>query len=245
MPRKELIVALETASRMGSVAIGTDQELFAERAFSAPLKHSQELFPAAQDLLQRVHAGPGDIKQIFVSIGPGSFTGLRIAVSVAKAMSLGADVKIVAVDTLDVIAANALETLSSRPACIATVLDAKRGQFFMAGYRLKPGNAWGAPAAGDAWTKLMEDRIITAEAFTAEFATANGPVGLLGDGLVFHQDKFAHSDINILPESLWTPRAVGVYELGRAKARQGQFTDPLDLVPRYLRAPLVTLKRGH
>ena len=95
MPRRDLIVALETASRIGSVALGTDQELIADRTFSAPLKHSQELFPAVQDLLQQGQAEPSDISQICVSVGPGSFTGLRIALSVAKAMCLAADVRIV------------------------------------------------------------------------------------------------------------------------------------------------------
>jgi tRNA threonylcarbamoyl adenosine modification protein YeaZ len=243
MPDRQFILAVETSSRIGSVALGTEHKLVDERTFSAPLRHSTELFPAVQDLLHAVHAGPEDIDQIYVSIGPGSFTGLRIAVSLAKAMYLATGVKIVTVDTLDVIAANVLQSPLACPACIATVLDAKRNQFFMAGYRLNPSASPAEPNSMGVWTKLMDDCIITAQEFMTDFVTSHTPVGLLGDGLLFHQAKFTHPGISILHESLWTPKAAGVYRLGRRKARQGQFTAPLELAPRYLRAPLVTLKQ--
>jgi tRNA threonylcarbamoyl adenosine modification protein YeaZ len=216
MPDRPFVLAVETSSRIGSVAIGTEHKLIDERTFSAPLKHSTELFPAVQDLLHQVHAGPDDIDQVYVSIGPGSFTGLRISASLAKAMHLATGVRIVTVDTLDVIAANVLHSPLTCPASIATVLDAKRNQFFMAGYRLA---APASPTAGgdsmNVWTKLMDDCIITAQAFMDEFVPSHAPVGLLGDGLLFHQDKFGHPGLSILPESLWTPKASSVYRLGR------------------------------
>jgi len=243
MQDNQFILAVETSSRIGSVALGTEQKLIAERTFSAPLRHSTELFPAVQDLLHQVHAAPEDIDQVYVSIGPGSFTGLRIAVSLAKAMHLATGVKIVTVDTLDVIAANALQSPLACPAFIATVLDAKRNQFFMAGYRLtQPASPSELNSMG-VWTKLMDDCIITAQEFMTDFVSSHAPVGLLGDGLLFHQAEFPHPDVSILHKSLWTPKAAGVYRLGRRKARQGQFTHPLELAPCYLRAPLVTLKR--
>ena len=244
MPDTPLILAIETSSRIGSVALGTEHNLISEKTFSAPLRHSTELFPAVQDLLKQVGAGPEDIDQVYVSLGPGSFTGLRISASLAKAMHLATGVKIVTVDTLDVIAANVLRSPLTRPACIATVLDAKRNQFFMAGYRLTgavPPTA--EPDPSKVWTKLMDDCIITAQAFMMEFVPAYAPVGLLGDGLLFHRDRFSHPGLSILDESLWTPKASGVYRLGRQKAQKDQFADPLELTPRYLRAPLVTLKR--
>jgi len=242
---KTLILAVETSSRIGSVAIGTEHKLISERTFSAPLRHSTELFPAVQDLLRQADAGPERIGQVYLSIGPGSFTGLRISASLAKAMHLATGVQIVTVDTLDVIAENTLHAPQACPASIATVLDAKRNQFFMAGYRL---TAPTSPTAGadsnKVWTKVMDDCVITAQAFMNEFIPSNAPVGLLGDGLLFHRDKFSHPGLSILHESLWTPKASGVYRLGRKKAKQGHFADPLELKPRYLRAPLVTLKPG-
>jgi len=108
MTQKTLILAVETSSRVGSIAIATGRQLLAEATFSGPMKHSAEIFPAIHTLLDRFECKPKDIEQVYISIGPGSFTGLRIAVTLAKAMHLAGSVKIVPVDTLDVIAANVI-----------------------------------------------------------------------------------------------------------------------------------------
>ena len=131
-----LILAVETSSRVGSVALARGPALLAQSTFSGPLQHSAEIFPAISQLLNRFHFVPGDIAQVHVAIGPGSFTGLRIAVTMAKAMHLANATAIVTVDSLDVIAAN-IGDVSSAPALqdsggvlldrVAAVLDAKRG----------------------------------------------------------------------------------------------------------------------
>ncbi len=108
MAIEPLIIAIETSSRVGSVALARGGRPLDETTFSAPLRHSVELLPAVRRLLEKHHLGPGDVGQLHLSIGPGSFTGLRIAVAMAKAAALAGSVKIVAVDTLDVIAANVL-----------------------------------------------------------------------------------------------------------------------------------------
>ncbi|RPJ38284.1 MAG: tRNA (adenosine(37)-N6)-threonylcarbamoyltransferase complex dimerization subunit type 1 TsaB, partial [Planctomycetaceae bacterium] len=83
-----LILAVETSSRVGSVALARGPALLAQSTFSGPLQHSAEIFPAISQLLNRFHFVPGDIAQVHVAIGPGSFTGLRIAVTMAKAAHL-------------------------------------------------------------------------------------------------------------------------------------------------------------
>jgi len=106
MPKKLLILAIETSGRAGSAAIALGQNLLAENTFSGPMRHSAELFGVVCNLLDRFDRKPKDIEHIYISIGPGSFTGLRIAATLAKTMNLANNAKIVAVDTLDVIAAN-------------------------------------------------------------------------------------------------------------------------------------------
>ncbi len=108
MAQKTLILAVETSSRIGSVAIAVGQRILDEITFSGPMKHSSELFPAICNLLSRFEKKPQDIEQLHISVGPGSFTGLRIAVTLAKAMYLANSAKIIAVNTLDVIAANVI-----------------------------------------------------------------------------------------------------------------------------------------
>ncbi len=88
MSRTDLILAVETSSRIGSVAIALGGKMLAEVAFSAALKHSAELLPAMSALLESYGREPGQIEHIYISAGPGSFTGLRIAAAFAKTMHL-------------------------------------------------------------------------------------------------------------------------------------------------------------
>jgi len=236
-----LILAIETSGRTGSVAIALGEQLLSEAYFSGPMRHSAEIFPAVHKLLVRFSRKPKEIEHIYISVGPGSFTGLRIAVALAKIMHLANAAKIIAVDTLDVIAANAtdyIKDLSSVApakeeekakglAKIATILDAKRSQFFIAVYQNKQGQ----------WKKSMPDCLMTAGQFIENCGGKSRPVWLLGEGLVYHKDKFKADGIRFLDEKYWNPRAEKVYKLGWQKALAGQFADPLTLQPTYLRRP--------
>jgi len=256
------ILALETSSRVGSVALAQGSTLLAQTTFSAPLQHSTEVFPAISCLLDRFGRTPADIAQVHIAIGPGSFTGMRIAVTIAKMMHLANAASIVTVDTLDTIAANigdgsAAQALQDSSNIfvdrVATLLDAKRGEFYAAVYQRAKRTRRGAetafaddgyeiPAPGDyLWRKLAPDSLITADELIGRFA-GEGPLGLLGDGLLYHRDKFVGDGLHILPEKYWSPQASMVHALGYQKARAGLFADALTLTPFYLRGPLVTLK---
>ena len=202
MTQNPLILAVETSGRLGSVAVAVGEQLFAESAFSAPIRHSAELLPAASDLLARFSRKPKEIEQVYISVGPGSFTGLRIAVTLAKIMHLANNaVKIVAVDTLDVIAAN-VTFENSGVERIATILDAKRGQFFIAVYQ--------QTTRDGVWEKAFPDSLMTADEFLVRFSDAGEPVWLLGEGLVYYKDKFKAAGVKFLDEQYWTPRAAKV-----------------------------------
>ena len=234
---KPLILAVETSGRSGSVAIGCGEEILGEDTFSGPMRHSAELFPAISGLLKRFSREAGEIEHIYISSGPGSFTGLRIAVTLAKTMHFANAVKIIAVDTLDVIAANVNDYLKEQTqkielAKIAAILDAKRSQFFIAVYEQKVNK----------WEKVLPDCIMTAVQFLDEFAGGAEPIWLLGEGLVYHKDKFRAEGISFLDERYWTPKASKVYLLGREKASAGEFADALTLQPTYLQRPDVKEK---
>jgi tRNA threonylcarbamoyladenosine biosynthesis protein TsaB len=238
MRPKPLILAIETSGRTGSVAIALGEQMLSEAHFSGPMRHSAEIFPAVHKLLVLFSRKPKEIEHIYISVGPGSFTGLRIAVALAKAMNLANDAKIIAVDTLDVIAANASDYIKEEKVedlnKIATILDAKRGQFFIAAYENEQGG----------WKKSMPDCLMTAEQFIENCGGKSRPVWLLGEGLVFYKDKFKADGTRFLDEKYWNPRAEKVYKLGWEKALAGQFADPLTLQPTYLRRPDIKEKRG-
>ena len=249
-----LILAVETSGRMGSVAIAITDQLLAETAFSAPMRHSAEIFPAVCGLLDRFNRKPQEIEHVYISAGPGSFTGLRIAVTMAKIMNLANAVKIVAVDTLDVIAANAADCITGEKNSeinkIAAIIDAKRGQFFIAAYQYKHQSS-AMPCANNIrntqraipqtdnghWEKILPDCLISASEFLRQFAGTAEPVWLLGEGLVYYKNKFKADNIRILNEKYWNPTAAKVLSLGWHKALQGRFADAMTLVPNYIRKP--------
>jgi len=262
-----IILAVETSSRVGSVCLARGPGLLAESRFTGPMQHSSELFPAIGDLLRDHGYVPTDIDQVHLAIGPGSFTGLRIAVAMAKAMHLATAVRIVTVGSLDIVAANLSEapagpgdtrrdeTGITIPDRIAALFDAKRGQFYVGVYQrlmaassrpqegADEGPGYRIPGPDNSlWQKIAPDSLLTAPEIVESFA---GPdrLGLLGDGLSYHRDSFDTERIVILPERYWSPRAANVHRLGYQKALAGRFTDPLSLTPFYLRGPEVTLRK--
>lgn len=237
MAQEPLILAVETSGRRGSVAIATGRLLLAETAFSGPMRHSSEVFPSICSLLSRFGRKPNDIHHIYVSVGPGSFTGLRIAVSMAKIMHLASNVNIVAVDTLDVIAANTDDYMGQeniRVDKIAVILDAKRGQFYIAVYKR---------TSDGIWKKSLSDSLMTASQFLDRFAAKTKPIWLLGEGLVYYEDKFKAEGVHFLHDKFWNPRAEKVHMLGWKMACSGQFADPVTLQPKYLRKPDIKEKQ--
>ena len=254
MKEKSLTLAVETSSRIGSVAIALNGKILRETVFSAQLRHSAEIFPAIGDLLDQFNLNPGQIEHIYISGGPGSFTGLRIATTLAKIMQLANFAKIVTVDTLDVVAANVINlipenTLSASnhklPAIggqrVAAVLDAKRGQFFIAVYERETDNEPNATGRVT-WKKVLPDSLMTPSQFYDMFAGEDKPIWLLGDGLLYYKDKFQAGGVHFLDEKYWSPRAGKVLLLGRQMALKEQFADAMTLTPNYLRKPDVTVK---
>lgn len=197
------------------------------------MTHSAELFTASESLLKDIGRQISDLCHIYIAAGPGSFTGLRIAVTMAKMLAFANGIKIVAANTMDVLTINASECIKEKKIKIlrlATVLDAKRRQFYIGLYDNVKGN----------WNKKINDCLMTASDFVARFAQADNPIWLLGQGLVYYKDAFAAPGVNFLDEAYWPAHARAVYSVCRKKAKAGDFTDPLALTPNYLRRPEAT-----
>jgi tRNA threonylcarbamoyladenosine biosynthesis protein TsaB len=214
-----VVLAVETSGRTGSVAAGRGDQILAEAAFSGPLTHSAELFPTAQAVLDRINVKISDIDHIYIAAGPGSFTGLRIAVTMAKMMAFANAAKIVAANTMDILALNATEYAKDKNVKInrlATILDAKRKQFYVAVFE----------NTDDTWRKVTTDCLTTASDFIRRFARGTAPIWLLGEGLVYYSDNFAADGVRFLDRDYWPARA--------------DFADPTTLEPFYLRRPEAT-----
>ncbi len=121
-------IAIETSSRIGSVALVHGDSVIAEQTFAHGLQHAAEMLPQLDRLCRAQGWSPRDLTELFLSIGPGSFTGLRIAVAMAKSLALATGVKLVAVPSLRVLVENAPPSATHAVAA----LDAKRGQVYAA-----------------------------------------------------------------------------------------------------------------
>ena len=194
------------------------------------MKHSAELFITLRSLLTLAGKEPENIEHLYITVGPGSFTGLRIGTTMAKMMALANEIDIVAVSTMDVIAANAsryMHDTGRQIKQIATILDAKRKQFYVAVY----------DRIADEWEKVVPESLMTATDFLERFGSIEKPIWLLGEGLLYYAEQFQKNGINIMEEEYWYPSAESLYFIGRKLAQQGCFADAAALKPFYLRQP--------
>jgi tRNA threonylcarbamoyladenosine biosynthesis protein TsaB len=239
------ILALETSGQTGSVAIGTADGVIAAEQLPVDVRHASELMPAVQRLIAQPGWAADSISDVFISIGPGSFTGLRIAVSVARTLAWSIGARIVAVPTMDALARNAL-LADPTPAHVAMIVDAKRAQVYTACYRIETAAQAEAPpqtitsAQAEACGSLGRcvEVIGACLAEPREFLSrCPQPVAVLGEGIPRHRAAIEAAGASVLPESLWTGRAQAVLAVGLDKARAGAFTPARELVPLYIRRP--------
>src|ERR1700677_2746760 len=101
MPRA---LAIETSGRLGSIAVVDGSAVVAEEPSPHGLKHAADILPIIDRLVRARGWSPADLEHLYVSAGPGSFTGIRIAITLAKTMALATGVKLIAVPTTRVLA---------------------------------------------------------------------------------------------------------------------------------------------
>ena len=219
MPRG---LAIETSGRISSVAIVEDGRVLGEDQFPHGLQHAAEIIPRIDRLCRSHDWAPADLRELYVSAGPGSFTGLRIGITLAKTLALATGAKIVAVPSVRVLARNAPAEATD----LVIVLDAKRDQIFTARFS----------RMNDQW---LEREPAHLDDLTSMLARAPRPVWLLGEGIPSHK-KFIPTDdsgIIVCAPELWQPHASATAQEGIALAAQGHFSDPDRLTPIYIRVP--------
>ena len=128
-----MLLALDTATATASVAVydlAADQ-LLAELTWQARRRQTQDLLPALGDLLRLIEMAPQQITALAVTTGPGSFTGVRIAISAAKGLSLGLaqPPNVIGIPTLSVTAAPFLAPAGATGAAVCAAIQAGRGRY--------------------------------------------------------------------------------------------------------------------
>lgn len=219
MTESRRLLAVETSSKVGRLALADAGRVVAEREITAGMRHGRELLPAIDEALRACGWSPRELALLAVSIGPGSFTGLRIAVMFARTLAWQTRVRVVAVPTLRVIAENA----PAEEQEVAIVCDAQRGGVYWAVYHRGDGGT--LTAANDEAVGPPDE--VAARLSPRAF--------LIGSGLARYGDLFG--DRRRAAEPLWWPRAAVVAELGWAMHLDGRHTAAELLEPRYVRRP--------
>jgi tRNA threonylcarbamoyladenosine biosynthesis protein TsaB len=214
-----LTLAIETSGRTGAAALARDGTCLEERQLrQAGRRHAQTLVAEIDELLISHGFAPRDVELVAVSIGPGSFTGLRVGAVCAKTFAWATGAALVAVDTFAAIAAGAPAEVDQ----LFVIGDAQRGDLYVGEYR--------RDGAGD-FARQGEIRIIPGESWCLSRSATDT---ISGSGIEAYDDLLAGRCRLLSPEHR-EPRASAVAALGERKLIAGQTNDPFTLEPFYLR----------
>ncbi len=211
------ILALETSSRDGSVAVLEGDQLLGESFFDPSQRTAQAFAPAIQQQLASVGWVAKDVQLVAVAIGPGSFTGLRIGVTVAKTFAYAVGAEVIGVNTLEVIA----RQVPGDSHVVCSVLDAQRQQVFAAYFQQR----------GDALEAIGDPRIMGNDHWLSSLTA--GTV-VTGPGLARLCQRLP-KDVAAAEQQDWVPRASTVGLVAGLEYRSGKRDDLWKLNPLYYR----------
>ncbi|MBT6145110.1 MAG: tRNA (adenosine(37)-N6)-threonylcarbamoyltransferase complex dimerization subunit type 1 TsaB [Gemmatimonadetes bacterium] len=216
------ILAIDTATPQGGIALWQGDRLLTQALLTVHREHSKRLFVEIDQALMATGTERDQIAAIAVTIGPGSFTGLRIGLSAAKGLCMALDVPLIPISTLEVLAARLLWV----PQPVVCLLDARRGEVYSAVYDTSDGSlrcleAPQATTVADLLVRWRGDGVL----FT-------------GDGVDAYADQLASSSgASLAPASVRGPDAAALAWLAADRLQDGVTADPSTVEPEYLRTP--------
>ena len=224
-----MILCLETSTTRCSAAIGWGQQVLASRALDAPEGgHAAALAPLTDELLKELHASGQELRAIAVSAGPGSYTGLRISTSLAKGLCLGLQLPLIAIDTLELIAAEAIAHLHEGGITIHPMLDARRMEVYTAQFT----------AEG---RRLTEDAPLILDEQASPLQ--QGKYILVGNGASKARGLWPEMDYEVWDEG-FAPEATVMIPLATAHYEAKDFVDTAYWTPNYLKEYVAVIAKN-
>ena len=224
------MLALDTATEVTTVGLAWRDELgiemFAAALVDAPRAAMSRVLPTVSSLLAANEFAIGDVAEVIVGRGPGSFTGQRIGIATAKGLAHGLGVPLFGVGTLDAIA----QAFADDDVLLGVVGDAMRGEVYPALFRCGGGRA----------VRVAADRVTKPAEAAGRWAELGEPLTLAGNGLHKYGELFAETlgdAATFADERLWPPYARGLFAAYAEAARVGALGDGDvgELLPVYLR----------
>lgn len=208
------LLALDTSTPQGSVSLGADGSVVAERAIGTSIRHAESLLPAIAELLEEERLTPADLAAIVVGAGPGSFTGVRIAAATARGLVRALGIPLFAYSSLLALA----EATGRTDRAVCALFDARRGEVYAGCYRFEE----------QGWNVLREptaapiDEIMTSVARYAPVFVAEATFSLTGAGE------------RVMPVRT---SAAALIRLAAIDPEAGRIVQPAHWEPHYLRPP--------
>jgi tRNA threonylcarbamoyladenosine biosynthesis protein TsaB len=225
-----LILGIETATQVASVGITCNREVVAEESLRERVNHTETLLPLIGRVLEQAGVTLPEIEGIGVSIGPGSFTGLRIALGTVKGFAYATGQKVIGVPTLDALA----YTVSKWEGLICPLLDARKGEIYAALFRRDTeGNL----------RKVLPDHALAPQLILEQITE---PCVFLGDGVVTYGElirQHCGANAHVLPFTTHHPRGAIIAQMAWERLQTGSVDDIQSLVPTYVRSPEAVVKQ--
>ncbi|WP_076460834.1 tRNA (adenosine(37)-N6)-threonylcarbamoyltransferase complex dimerization subunit type 1 TsaB [Limosilactobacillus caccae] len=215
------ILAIDTSNHPMSVALVEDEQLLATTTLNMVRNHSIYLMPAISKLFELVKWQPTDLDRVVVAQGPGSYTGVRIAVTTAKVLADTEKIDLVGVSSLAVLARNVVPTAK---AVIVPFFDARRGNVFAGAYQWEDGTL----------VNKIADQHLGIDTLLDQLAKLDRPVVLVGQMTDKIRAKFDQlpANVTLLPRTYSIP---STYQLAIAGEKESPVEDIDPFVPHYLR----------
>lgn len=219
------LLTIDTSSQSASCALSEDGMLLGEFFSNVKLTHSQTIMPMVQSLLEQSRVPLGELGAIGVTVGPGSFTGLRIGISAAKGLAHGLKCDCVGVSTLEALAYG----LVACDGLVAPVLDARCNQVYTALFEAKDG----------VLIRLLPDEAITIDQLEERLKNREFYTFLVGDGAQMCYNKLNQSvaGLRLAPSTLRYTRASAAALACERALADGEAVAAEALAPAYLRLP--------
>lgn len=218
-----MILAIDTATRWAGLALHDGTAVIAEYGWKCLNNHTIEISPAIEDMLSRVDLTINDLDGIAVAIGPGSYTGLRVGLALAKGLALAGQIPLIGVPTLDIVAFS----IEQMPVQLLVAAEAGRTRVCAAVYQWQDKQGWKPrrPPVIDTWENIVtsiEKPTLFAGEITADAAK-----------LIRNSSQ----NFAVAYPAVSTRRAGYLTEIGWQRLRKGQVDDAASLAPIYLRDP--------
>lgn len=220
-------LAVESSWVKGSVSLLEDDTSLEQRHLQEPHSHGRNLAPTVMSLLKDHSIALDDLDVLFVDVGPGSYTGLRVGVSFVKTLAYAEGLPVTTVTSCEAIASRA--PVQSESLCV--LIDAQWNEFYVAFYR----------AENESWVRSSDIQTATPEEVAERL---DEDTMLLGNGIPIFRDQVNGFEAESGPESYWQPRADVVGRIGYSSYRDGHEADLYSLQPLYLRPTQADVDRN-